>query len=94
MTDSDLRAHLFEEGLLEPNPEQVAAVCAGMVQQVVRTAMSMTVADAENLLQQSTRLVKDARKEGDADAVVLWKRGERTARAFLRFRKDLEGLRE
>lgn len=94
MTSNDLHAHLFEQGLLQPNDVQVAAVCSGMVQRVVRTAMSMTVEDAERLLHYATVLAKDARKQGDAEALAAHKRGEKTARAFLRFRREMEGLRE
>lgn len=94
MTNDDLRAHLFEAGLLQPNDVHVAAIASGMVRQIVRSSMSMTVEDAESLVRHANVLAKDARKRGDADDLAAHKRSERTARAFLRFRKELEGLRE
>ena len=94
MTNRNPDAHLFEAGLLQPNDVQIAAIASGMVRQIVRSSMSMTVEDAESLVRHANVLAKDARKRGDDKAMAGYKRSERTARAFLRFRKELEGLRE
>ena len=91
MTDhAAIVAQLFAAGLLEPNDVQIATIASGMVQQVVRTTMSMTVADAERLLYYAKQMARQARKDGDAEAAADFNRSAKTARAFLRFRREME----
>ncbi len=88
----DLVAQLFADGLLNPNEVQVAAVASGMVQQIMRSSYSMSVADAEHLLNHALRIVKEAKKRNDPD-LDTYRRSVQAARAFLKYRRELERMR-
>lgn len=90
---NDLTARLIADGVLDPPEIQVAAVASGMVQQILRTAFSMRVEDAESLSRYAQLLLKESKKSNDPQ-LAEYRQGAKVAAAFLKFRRDLEKLRQ
>lgn len=90
----DITAQLMAEGLLDPSPVALANLAGQIVGRIHHLAYVMTVADAENLVEQSNLLYQSARKDGaDAERVAELRKGLEAARVFLRFRRQLERIR-
>lgn len=90
--DQTIQQHLIAEGIIAPPDAQVAAVVAGMLKTMLRTAYSMRLEDADVFVAQSLKLLKEAKKRNDPD-LAQYRQGYRVALAYSRFRRDLEKLR-
>lgn len=90
---SDLNAWLLAEGAIDPSDAQVAAVVSGMVQRIMRTAYSMTVEDADKLVEYAGAVLNEAKKRNDPE-IAQYAQGLTAAKEFARYRRRLERLRQ